>query len=106
MRTTSLFSSADGVDWSMVTDKAPWRGRGAAGGVVFRDRLWVLGGAGDGKFFNDIWSSEDGVHWTLEVEKAPWSKRTLHNTPLVLDGKMWVIGGAATGDYYPLPHLQ
>jgi hypothetical protein len=96
-----LYSSADGVDWSMVTDKAPWRGRGAAGGVVFRDRLWVLGGAGDGKFFNDVWSSEDGVNWTLEVKSAPWSKRTLHNTPLVLDDKMWIIGGAATGDYYP-----
>jgi hypothetical protein len=97
-----LFSSADGADWSRVTDAAPWRGRrSAAGSVVFHDRMWVLGGAAKGRFLNDIWSSNDGVHWTLEVENAPWSPRTLHNTPLVLDGKMWIIGGAATGDYYP-----
>ena len=96
-----LYASADGADWTVVTDKAPWRGRGAAGGVTFHDRLWVLGGAGDGRFFNDVWSSADGLNWTLEVEDAPWSKRTLHNTPLVLDDKMWIIGGAATGDYYP-----
>lgn len=96
-----LFSSSDGAEWSLVTDQAPWRGRGAAGGVVFRGRMWVMGGAGKGKFLNDIWSSDDGVHWILEVETAPWSKRTLHNSPLVLDDKMWIIGGGATGDYYP-----
>ena len=96
-----LYVSADGADWSVATDRAPWKGRGAAGGVAFHDRVWVLGGAGGGRFFNDVWSSADGRNWTLEVEKAPWSRRTIHNTPLVLDDKMWIIGGAATGDYYP-----
>ena len=96
-----LFSSADGSGWSLVTDQAPWRGRGAAGGTVFRDRMWVMGGVSEGRFLNDVWCSEDGVRWTQELEHAPWSPRTLHNTPLVLDGRMWLIGGAAAGDYHP-----
>ena len=96
-----LFSSANGADWTLVTDRAPWRGRGAAGGVVFAGRMWVMGGGANGQFLNDVWSSDNGVDWTQELAHAPWSARTLHNTPLVMDGKMWLIGGAAYGDYYP-----
>lgn len=96
-----LFASADGADWSLVTDRAPWRGRRAAGAATFAGRMWIMGGGGGGRFLNDVWSSADGVNWTRELAAAPWSTRLIHNTPLVLDGRMWLLGGAAMGDYYP-----
>ena len=101
-----LFASVDGADWSLVTDQAPWRGRGAAGAATFDGRMWVMGGAAGGRFLNDVWSSGDGVHWTRELETAPWSARMIHHTPLVMDGRMWLIGGAAMGDYYPFRTYQ
>lgn len=97
-----LFSSPEGKSWSAVTNEAPWRGRASAGCVVFNDRIWIMGGMKDGDFLNDIWSSADGVNWKLELPQAPWSKRQIHNTPVVLDGKIWLLGGGALGtEYHP-----
>ncbi len=97
-----LFSSPDGKSWSVETNEAPWRGRLSAGSVVFNDKIWIMGGVKDGEFLNDIWSSSDGVHWKLEMSEAPWSKRQIHHTPVVLDGKMWLLGGGALGpEYHP-----
>ncbi len=96
----ALYTSADGVDWTLVTDSAPWAGRYAAGGIVFADRMWVMGGRKASTLFNDVWSSTDGIDWTLETENAPWSKRQLFSMLAVHGGKMWVMGGGIT-TYHP-----
>ena len=97
-----LFSSADGKSWSVATDRAPWRGRDFAGGCAFDSKMWVMGGSKAGALLNDVWSSPDGAHWTLASPAAPWSKREITHAPLVLDGRMWLLGGGARGpDYYP-----
>ena len=97
-----LFSSPDGETWTVATDKAPWRGRASAGCAVFKGKIWVMGGAKEGKPLNDVWSSPDGIHWTLEHRHAPWTARQITHTPVVLNGRMWLLGGGALGkDYYP-----
>ena len=96
----ALFSSPDGVDWTLATNEATWRSRYAAGGVAFADKMWVMGGLKEGCLFNDVWSSPDGVHWTLEVEEAPWSKRQIFAMAAVHDNKMWLLGGGITV-YHP-----
>lgn len=88
-----LFSSSDGTAWSIVTDNAPWKNRGAAAGAVFNGRMWVMGGTGVGGLKTDIWSTSDGVEWILESENPPWSGRQLFGMLPVHDGKMWIIGG-------------
>lgn len=95
-----LFASSDGVVWNLVTDSAPWAGRYAAGGIVFAEKMWVMGGRKASTLFNDVWSSTDGIDWTLETGNAPWSKRQLFSMLAVHDGKMWVIGGGIT-TYHP-----
>lgn len=32
--------------------------------VVYKDKLWVIGGNNHGDFLADVWFSEDGVTWT------------------------------------------
>jgi hypothetical protein len=96
----SLFSSSDGASWRLVSDDAPWKGRYAAGGAVFRDRMWVMGGMKKGEVFHDVWSSADGVRWTREVEEAPWSRRQLFSMVSVFGDRLWVIGGGITM-YHP-----
>ena len=100
---SEVWSTSDGEKWEQVTSKAAWSPRLAAGAVVFKDKMWILGGTedyyfGDEKSLkNDVWSSSDGKVWQLVTDKAPWSPRAYH-AAVVHDGKMWVLGG---GNYVP-----
>jgi hypothetical protein len=99
-----VWSSRDGVRWEQATAAAGWSPRLAAAAVVFRGRMWILGGTedyyfGDQKSLkNDVWSTRDGKTWTLECERAPWSPRAYHQA-VVLDDKIYLFGG---GNYVPM----
>jgi hypothetical protein len=89
------------VNWTeIVPEETHWAPRGMIGGnVVFRERMWLLGGGtydtpGTPKrrFFHDVWSSPDGVRWTRHLERAPWAPRQYHEVA-VFDGRMWVLEG-------------
>lgn len=86
------------TDWVKVTDQAGWRARDSQGEVVFRNRLWVMGGWFDS--FNapprDVWSSPDGREWTLATPEAPWKHSDLPMT-LVFQDRMWLMGGWYNG---------
>jgi hypothetical protein len=103
-----VWSSTDGVNWTMATKSAGWSPRLAAGAVAFKGRMWVLGGTEDYYFGtdaslkNDVWSSADGKEWKRENANAPWAPRAYHAS-VVHDGKLWVIGG---GNYLPKYHAS
>ena len=105
---SEVWSSTDGVNWEQATKKAGWTPRLAAGAVVFKDKMWLLGGTenyyfGDEKSLkNDVWSSADGKEWKLATANAGWSPRAYHQA-VVHDGKIWVFGG---GNYVPKPLYQ
>ncbi len=98
-----VWSTADGSDWHQETAAAPWSARLGAAGVVFQDRMWILGGVeryydGDASHLrNDVWNSRDGRTWAQVTAAAEWSPRAYH-AALVHDGKLWVLGG---GNYQP-----
>lgn len=98
-----VWSSADGKDWILVKsntfldrtfDKTKdWEGRHTAGYVVYKDKMWIVGGdANQGTYQNDVWSSADGKTWMLVNNEVPWGPRVLHYTAAFAD-KIWVIGG-------------
>jgi len=95
-----VWCSSNGSDWMLATT-GPWRARLGAAGVVFRSKMWILGGVeryfdGD-KLLADVWSSEDGVRWTKLTDRAPWSPRAYH-AALAYRERIWVFGG---GNYVP-----
>jgi hypothetical protein len=98
-----VWSTTDGEKWDLIAAKAGWSPRIAAGAVVFKGRMWILGGTenyyfGDDKSLkNDVWSSADGREWKLETATAPWASRA-YQAAVVHDGKIWVLGG---GNYVP-----
>ncbi len=101
-----IWNTTDGVNWTQVIPKEPfWPQRGMIGGnVVFKDRMWILGGGTydtpktpHRKFFNDVWSSADGVNWQCHLESAPWAPRQYHEVA-VFDGRMWVMEGSTRGN--------
>jgi hypothetical protein len=97
-----VWRSSDGQTWERVV-LAPWSARLGASAVVFKGRLWVLGGVEDyyngnaNSLKNDIWSSPDGVSWERHLEHAPWSARAFHGA-FVFQDRIWVVGG---GNYTP-----
>jgi len=108
-----VWSSSDGRVWTLekpntFVDQAfdparDWEGRHCAGYVVFRDRMWIVGGdANQGHYMNDVWSSEDGKNWTFvnQGKPVPWGPRAMHHT-LVFKDKIWVIGGQTMPAFAP-----
>ncbi|WP_273568784.1 Kelch repeat-containing protein [Maribacter halichondriae] len=60
--------------------------------VVFKNKIWVIGGFGDEGYLNDVWHSDDGLNWTEATSSAGFSSRFGH-TSVVFNDKIWVIGG-------------
>ena len=67
-----VWCSSDGVNWEQVTENAPWNPRLWFSSVVYRDRMWVLGGWSNNpsKNWGDVWYSRDGKEWTQLQSKV------------------------------------
>jgi hypothetical protein len=98
-----VWSSRNGKSWALERPNTflnrafnpalDWEGRHTAGYVVFKDRLWIVGGDANQRHYqNDVWSSADGKRWELVNGKVPWGPRALHYTVAFKD-KIWVMGG-------------
>ncbi len=106
-----VWSSADGAAWTLekpntFLDRAfdtstDWEGRHTAGYVVYRDKMWIVGGdTNQGNYQNDVWNSADGRHWTRLTDRVPWGPRALHYTFVFAD-KIWVLGGQTMPAFAP-----
>jgi hypothetical protein len=108
-----VWSSRDGATWELVKPNTfldrsfdatrDWEGRHTAGYVVFKGRLWIVGGdVNQGHYHDDVWNSADGKTWTLvnKGRKVPWGPRALHYT-LVHRDRIWVLGGQTIPRFAP-----
>lgn len=98
---SDIWTTTDGINWEHITPKEPsWPARGMIiGSVVYKDRVWILGGGTydsitnkNREYYNDVWSSADGINWTLHTKSAQWYPRAFHNVA-VFDGFMWILAG-------------
>lgn len=90
-----VWSSADGKDWRLESEHAPWSPRAYHQAAVLNGRIHVMGGGSYTPTYeakNDVWSSADGVEWRLETEDAPWSPRLWFSSVVYRD-RIWVLGG-------------
>lgn len=82
-----IYRSRDGKSWEIAVKAAPWVRRHLGGFLVFKDRMYMIGG----DFHTDVWSSADGLDWQREPD-VPWGKR--YNPYVgVFDDKIWMMGG-------------
>jgi hypothetical protein len=108
-----IWSSTDGKDWRLdkpnthrdrsFDPASDWEGRHSAGYVVFKDRMWIVGGdSNQGHYQNDVWNSADGNTWTWanRGKPVPWGPRCLHHT-VAFKGKIWVMGGQLIPKHVP-----
>ena len=90
-----VWSSADGKEWTLVTEQAGWKPRAYHVALAYDDKLWVLGGGNytpEYFVYNDVWCSEDGENWTEVTGAAAWSPRIWFSGAVHRD-RMWVLGG-------------
>ncbi|MEX0643596.1 MAG: hypothetical protein WD468_12910 [Pirellulales bacterium] len=93
-----VWNSEDGVNWTRVTERAPWTHPQHPVSLVFDNKMWMLGGFQGGRLpggdqSNDVWWSTDGVSWTCACAAAPWKPR-FSAGGAVFNGKMWILGGS------------
>ena len=86
------------LDWVKVTGSAGWQPRDSSGELVYKDKLWLLGGWFDSFHAppRDVWSSPDGKTWNLVTAEAPWKHSDLPMTA-VFNDRMWMLGGWYNG---------
>jgi len=90
-----VWCSEDGVRWTQVANTAPWAPRIWFASVVYRARMWVLGGwSKEHDNFGDIWYSTDGKNWSEVTSDVIWKHRHAHSV-CVFQDKLWVAGGHA-----------
>ena len=90
-----VWSTADGKEWRLEVEHAPWSIRAHHEAIVFQDKMWIMGGGHwqpETIPLNDVWCSEDGVNWTQVTENAPWTKRMWFSLVVYRD-HMFVLGG-------------
>jgi len=76
-----LWTSTDGVRWTLVTTNTPYEGYAEM--TVYRGKVWAVKGS--------VWNSADGVHWTQVAEKTPFGARG-YGELLVHKRQMWQLG--------------
>ncbi|MBN1308024.1 MAG: hypothetical protein JXA18_08920 [Chitinispirillaceae bacterium] len=97
-----VWSSEDGIDWTLVNNAADFTPRNRHSITVFQNKMWLIGGfvrdaEGDRfRAINDVWWSEDGVDWTEATAEAAFSPRYSFGT-VVFDNKIWILGAGGFG---------
>ncbi|MBI2193309.1 MAG: hypothetical protein HYU36_15140 [Planctomycetes bacterium] len=106
-----VWSSEDGATWTLekpntfrsetIDPRLDWEGRHTAGYAVHREKMWIVGGDGNQRHYqNDVWSSADGKTWKRIHGDVPWGPRLLHYTVAFRD-RIWVMGGQTLPQFAP-----
>jgi len=90
--TSRIARTSDFKQWDIIAQTSELPARVFYGAVVFKGKIWLMGGYDGTEHFNDVWNSADGVHWTRVAERTAWSPRTIATT-VVFKDKIWIFGG-------------
>jgi hypothetical protein len=111
-----VWRSRDGVNWTQMTEHAPWEGRAGLSAIVFRGEIYVMGGSYnddasivDGQpervLLNDVWKSRNGRDWVEVTDGALWDPRAGADL-LVKNGYLYLLGGEFGFLGFPPPYYN
>lgn len=90
--TPRILRTRDGRTWETLTEQSNLPHRIFYSAVVFKNKIWLLGGYNGKNYLNDVWNSADGVTWQRVLEKASWSPRQ-GATLVLFKNRLWLFGG-------------
>lgn len=98
-----VWNSSDGKSWTLVASgkQLPWTPRALHYTLVFRHKLWLIGGqtmpafaTADEVLYRDVWTSADGARWEqLHPHEPYWSARGMIGGGTVMNNRIWILGG-------------
>jgi len=98
-----IWNSSDGKTWNRVVTNAAWSPRTAGTVVVFKNKIFLIGGGTiDGtpnpnpESGKEIWSSVDGIRWTRVAHDL---QNGSGGSPIVFDDKIWLVGANRDGSF-------
>ena len=98
-----VWTSADGVTWTLVTGSAAWEPRRWLNAIAHDGRLWVMNGANydlwpdESGNVADIWISDDGATWRRVQTPRLWGARRASFVAPSRDGGFIVAAGYGNG---------
>ena len=113
---SDVWRSPDGVNWTQMTDQAPWAGRAGLSAITFRGEIYVMGGSFNDDtsivngqpervLFNDVWKSPNGRDWVELTGEAPWAPRAGADL-IVKNGYLYLLGGEFGFFGFPPPYFN
>lgn len=97
-----VWSSQDGVTWTLVTPYAGFAPRCSLVSAVYDNKMWVAGGRGSwdvknfSQTYNDLWYSSDGITWVNATRSVDITPRFI-SAAFVFDHSLWIYGWGDTG---------
>lgn len=88
----TVWSSANGVDWTRETDNA-FSYREGFSTTVFQNEIYVVGGLQESTYFNEIWKSANGFEWTRVNTTGELLASRAYGETVVYNNKLWTFGG-------------
>ena len=88
-----LWRSRDAMTWEKVRS-TPFGARDRPQVIVFKDRLWIIGGGGRGA----VWSSTDGTDWREETRSLS-NPESFGYSAVVFDDRLWLVGANRSGGF-------
>jgi len=103
-----VWKTADGLNWTLVNESAPWSGRYWHTIAWFDHKMWLLGGMASGIEMNDVWYSEDGITWNeLKSTTDNWPAGTRHaQSTIVYNNALWYMCGMSTNNVWKIINTQ
>ena len=96
---SDVWSSTNGVDWTLKIENAPFLPKSLHTVESFSNHLWVLAGESESPnpeesdfVSNTVWGSMDGTEWSMADEAMQFSARQSHQSIRFNDGIL-LIGG-------------
>jgi len=90
-----VWSSPDGVRWTLVDANPPFQDYGEYKALVHNNKIYVLNGIVPGAGENQpmkVWSTTDGSNWSVETSSAPYGTRQ-GSVAVAFENKIFVLGG-------------
>ena len=85
------------ISWKEIASAAEFGDRVGFTTVVFKEKMYVLGGYNNNKYLNSVYTSADGKVWKLVKTKSPFTPRREHIS-VVFKNRIWIIGGEDEGE--------
>jgi hypothetical protein len=93
--TTTIYQTKDMKTWTVLAQESNLPKRFFYHPVVFKNKIWIIGGRDMNDSYADIWNSDDGVNWVKRADNMPFGKRDqsqfvmLRNKILMINNDVW-----------------